>query len=266
MPQIQIGITLFSLAHPYLHLRLDLEGCLALVKELGYQGIELVSAQMAEGYPTPNEQWCSHFVSLMNQYGLEGFAYGSYVDMTRFHGRNLTEEEIFQSALGDIQAAQRLGFACLKTQCSMPIPVVERLIPIAREMGIWLGFELHAPNHCRDAVWKPLFDLFDVWGPDILGVVPDTGIFAEGTPASLEDLEYMLPYCRYIHGKYFYINESLKEERVPFPEIVALAEKCGYQGAIAAEYEGYFQDAREDSVEQVRRYACMMQKLLRKEK
>lgn len=319
MSDIKLGITFFSLAHPFAQHRLDLEGCLAVSREFGYEGIELVSAQMVPNYPTPDSSWCEQFRRLMDRYGLEGFAYGSYVDMTRFPGRNLTPEEIFQTSLIDLQTARRLGMNCLKSQCSMPLSVVRRLAPIARSMGIWLGFELHAPNHCRDQVWTPLFKVFDEFGPDVLGVVPDTGIFAarphklfldaalksgvpphrleritqlhqdglsrgeaaralgplsraeedalselyrEFSPAPLEDLDRMLPYCRYMHGKYFYVDEALHDDCVPFGAIVEKLKQHSYSGAVAAEYEGYFTEIKEDSVEQVRRFAAMLRSMI----
>ena len=319
MSDIKLGITFFSLAHPFAQHRLDLEGCMAVAHDFGYQGIELVSAQMVPNYPTPDANWCRHVQRLMERYDLEGFAYGSYVDMTRFPGRNLTQEEIFQTSLVDLQVAHRLGFRCLKSQCTMPEPVIRRLAPIAQSLGVWLGFELHAPNHCRDQVWTRLFQLFAEYGPDVMGVVPDTGIFAakphklfvdaaiqagvapermaqmadlhaqgaglaqaqaqlgtlspaesatladlyrEFSPDPLDDLDVMLPYCRYMHGKYFYVDEQYQDDCVPFGQIVAKAKQHNYSGAIAAEYEGYFTEIEEDPVEQVRRFAKMLQAML----
>jgi sugar phosphate isomerase/epimerase len=322
MSDIQLGITFFSLAYPFAQHRLDMESCMALSRELGFDGIELVSPQMVRGYPTPDEDWCREFRHLTQRYGLQAFSYGSYVDMTRFPGRDLTEEEIFETSLLDLETAAKLGFSVLKSQCSMPVSVLRRLAPIARKLDIWIGLELHAPNNCHDEIWTPLFQVFDDIGTDVVGVVPDTGIFAahphklfldaalrsgvsaarldeitqlhrqgktaadaaaamgamtpveqhtllelyrEFTPAPLKDLDRMLPYSRYMHGKYFYIDKNLQDPCVPFAQILEHMKAQGFHGAISAEYEGYFTEVEDDPIEQVRRYAAMLNRMLRKE-
>lgn len=317
---IELGVTLFSLAYPYYKGELDLDGCLRTVREMGYQGVEIVAPQMIPNYPNPDDRFCGWLRDTMAEYGLKGYAYGSYIDMTRFTGRNLTEDEMFSITLQDILTASKLGFSSVKSNVSMTPRVLERLAPIAAGLGVWIGLELHAPNHCRDAAWEPMFRVFETVGADVAGVVPDTGIFAahphklfqeealeagvsrerlaemltahreklsleqaqremgrmsgaeqqvlqkmyaEFSPAPLSDLDYMLPWSRYMHGKYFYLDEDARDGCVPFSEIVRKMRDNGFRGAISAEYEGYFHDVSIDSVEQVRRFSRLMQPLLR---
>lgn len=318
--KIDLSVTLFSLAYPFYKGDLDLDGCLGTVSEMGYQGVEIVAPQMIPNYPAPDDRFCGWLRDKMTEYGLNGYAYGSYIDMTRFTGRNLTEDEMFSITLQDIMTAAKLGFRSVKSNVSMTPRVLERLAPIAEGLGVWIGLELHAPNHCRDEVWAPMFRSFERVGADVAGVVPDTGIFAahphklfqgealetgvsqgrldlmlaahreklspaqaerelgqmseaertvlqrmyaEFSPAPLNDLDYMLPYSRYMHGKYFYLDENDRDDCVPFPAIVRKMKENGFCGAISAEYEGYFHDVSIDSVEQVRRFSRMMQPLIR---
>lgn len=318
--QIELGVTLFSLAYPFYKGELDLEGCLRTVSGIGYQGVEIVAPQMIPNYPAPDDHFCGWFRDKLSEYGLKGYAYGSYIDMTRFNGRNLTEDEMFAHTLQDIMTAAKLGFASVKSNVSMTPRVLERLAPVAAGLGVWIGLELHAPNHCRDEAWEPMFRVFERVGADVAGVVPDTGIFAahphklfqdeaveagvsrprlelmlsahrekltqeqaarelgrmsdtemtvlrnmygEFSPAPLSDLDYMLPWSRYMHGKYFYLDDEARDDCVPFPDIVRKMKDNGFHGAISAEYEGYFHDVSIDSVEQVRRFSRMMKPLLR---
>lgn len=279
MSDIKCGITLFSLAHPFLHRKLDLEGCLELVASCGYEGIELVSEQMVKGYPYPDDAWCSDFRKMMDRYGLEGYAYGCYVDNVRYSGRTRTADENFYAALQDLKVAHKLGFKAVKTASDLQDEAIIRLIPFAKELGVWIGFELHDPERFNDERWRRLFDIFDAYGPDVAGVVPDMGMFAAKTnklvieaekrggrvpqfnPYPWTDLEYCIPYSRYMHGKCLYINEQLEDESIDYVKVFDVLTKGGYKGALACEYEGFFTEADEDSTEQVRRYAKMFRKL-----
>ena len=72
----------------------------------------------------------------------------------------------------------------------------------------------------------------------------------------------MIPHSRYIHGKFFYIDETGKDPSIPYEKIVERIRKLGYEGHIAAEYEGHFTNGSIDCVEQLERYSNMMRCLL----
>ena len=82
--EIKIGISLFSLAYPFATGKLDLEGCLKAVHEMGYQGVEIVGPQMIPDYPTPDDHFCGWLRDKLAKYDLEAYSYGSYVDQFRF--------------------------------------------------------------------------------------------------------------------------------------------------------------------------------------
>ncbi len=280
MSDIRMGISLFSLAHPYKHGKLSLEDCLKLVSEMGYETVELVSAQMVKGFPEPDDSWCADFRKMTDRYGLEPFAYGCYVDNVKYTGRNLTSDEGFYAALRDLKTAAKLGFKTVKSEPGLSDEAIRRLIPIAKSMGIWFGIELHTPDRFNNERWRRLFHIFDEYGPNVAGVVPDMGMFAEKPnklvieaqkagvpmppavydPYPISDLEAVIPYSRYMHGKCFYINEELEDESIDFGKIFAALEAGGFAGPLACEYEGYFTNADEDSIEQVRRFAGMFRK------
>lgn len=80
--------------------------------------------------------------------------------------------------------------------------------------------------------------------------------------AALEDLEIMIPHSKYMHGKFYYINEQEEDTCIPYARIVEKIRELGFDGHIAAEYEGHFTDGSVDPVEQLRRYSNMMHRLL----
>ncbi|MCB6726640.1 sugar phosphate isomerase/epimerase [Blautia marasmi] len=82
-------------------------------------------------------------------------------------------------------------------------------------------------------------------------------------PATLEDFERMVPHSKYMHGKFYYINENEEDNCIPYRSIVQKISDLGFHGHIAAEYEGHFSDGTIDCVEQLRRYSNMMHRLVK---
>jgi len=80
--------------------------------------------------------------------------------------------------------------------------------------------------------------------------------------ANLEDLKNMIPYSKYIHGKFYYIDEQGQDSCIPYDRIVNIIKNEGFKGHIAAEYEGHFSDGTIDCTEQLGRFSNMMQRLL----
>ena len=81
-------------------------------------------------------------------------------------------------------------------------------------------------------------------------------------PTSMEDFAVMLRYSRYMHGKFFYVDEALGDESIDFAAIVDVLKQCGFRGYICAEYEGYFHDISLSAVTQLDRYRRMMARYL----
>ncbi|MCD8156635.1 MAG: sugar phosphate isomerase/epimerase [Clostridiales bacterium] len=78
----------------------------------------------------------------------------------------------------------------------------------------------------------------------------------------VEQLPDLLDCAFYIHGKFYYINEELKEIAIPYEEILPTIRDCGYSGYMACEYEGHHHDTTVSAVEQLDRYVQMCDKLL----
>jgi sugar phosphate isomerase/epimerase len=78
----------------------------------------------------------------------------------------------------------------------------------------------------------------------------------------VKDWAELLPYTRHIHGKFYGVNESGTEPSIPYPEIMALLKKEGYQGTISAEWEGHAFTPETLGFEQVQRWHAMNKHLL----
>lgn len=176
---IKLGVSLYSLTNEYVLEKWDLEECLAQAKEMGFEGIEIVAAQMVPNYPFPTDEWLSYFKGLLEKYELKPVCWSAYIDMGLRSDRDLNEEEIFQYTLNDLIYAKKAGFDLVRTQHAISPKIFKRMIPYCKQFGVKLAIEMHHPHHVRVPVWQEYMEIFNGEGRGILGVVPDFGIFQD---------------------------------------------------------------------------------------
>ncbi len=316
---IKLGISLYSLTIDYFLRRYDLERCLATAQELGAEGIEIVAAMMVPGYPWPTAAWCEDFQKLLQKYRLAPVSYSAYVDMGLRSDRDLNEPEIVQFTKNDLEIASRMGFQVVRTQHAISPATLEKMVPYAAKLDVWLGVELHVPHTIHVPVWREYFGLFDKYGSDHIGIVPDFGVFQEYPhlpwfhqaaelgmrqktldvlcplqrrgvteeealkqvpdltdaerpiahelfkdfhPAALEDIGPMVKHSRYMHGKFYHIDENFHDACIPYDRILPLVRDHGFKGFIASEYEGHQFDESIDATEQLKRHLTMEKRIL----
>jgi sugar phosphate isomerase/epimerase len=71
----------------------------------------------------------------------------------------------------------------------------------------------------------------------------------------------LLKHSKYIHGKYWYVDENLNCSGINMPEFVKIMKEEGYKGYVCTEYEGHRFDHTLDNEEQIARHIKMMKKL-----
>ena len=178
MSNIKLSVSTFSAGKPFAD-GMSFEEFVRRIAEIGYTGIELVSAQIVPGYPYPSDAWIEETKAILKKYNVELAAYGGYVDVVRFHGRNLTDEEILSFTRNDMVIAHRLGAKVLKTGERIGAHNLRALIPECERWGIWIGLELHGPETLQGELWSSYLELFREDGGKHFGIVPDTGIYQE---------------------------------------------------------------------------------------
>ena len=177
MSDIKLGISLYSFSTEYIHEKLDFEGVLKKAKDMGYQGVELVAAQMVPQYPYPTDEWLAECKALLAKYELEPVCWSAYIDMGIRSDRDLTEEEIIQFTVNDLIYAKKAGFPLVRTQHAISPKIFRQMIPFCKQLGVKLTIEMHHPHHPEVPVWKEYFDIMKTEGKGILGFVPDFSIF-----------------------------------------------------------------------------------------
>lgn len=175
--KIKLGVSLYSFSTEYISDQLDLEGVLKKASEMGYQGIEIVAAQMVPEYPYPSDEWLAYFAGLLKKFNLQPVCWSAYIDMGIRSDRDLTREEIIQFTLNDLIYAKKAGFPIVRTQHAISPEIFREMIPYCKQLDMKLTIEMHHPHHFDVPVWQEFFEIMRGEGKGILGFVPDFSIF-----------------------------------------------------------------------------------------
>lgn len=81
-------------------------------------------------------------------------------------------------------------------------------------------------------------------------------------PTDFDGLKEVLKYSKYIHGKFFYINDEGIEDAIPYNDILNIIKESGFDGYICTEFEGNTFDEKLDEEEQIKRHIEMQKKIL----
>ena len=177
--EIKLGVSLYSFSSEYINEELSLEDILKSVKQMGYQGIEIVASQMVPEYPYPSDGWISSFRELLTKYELEPVCWSAYIDKGLCSGRELTDDEIIQFTMNDLLYAQKVGFPIVRSQYAISPEIFVRMVPFCKQTGVKLTIEMHHPHHPEVPIWKEYLSIMKNEGKGWLGLVPDCGIFQQ---------------------------------------------------------------------------------------
>lgn len=179
---IRTGASLYSFQEDYFEGRRDLEGCIAAAAECGAVGIETLAEQMMPGFPNLSDEFYDTFAGWMTKYGTVSVAHDLFVDTKKFPGRMMTHDEMVASVRRDITHAAKLKATSIRVIVNTPPEVVEASAPYARELGIKLGVEIHSPFSFEDPWIQRHLEVADRVGKDVVGCVPDLGIYVRRFP------------------------------------------------------------------------------------
>ncbi len=175
--KIQLGVSLYSFSTEFIHEKLSFEQTLEKAHSMGYRGVEIVAAQMVPEYPYPSDAWLAECRALLEKYELQPVCWSAYIDMGIRSDRDLTEDEIIQFTVNDLQYAKKAGFPMVRTQHAISPAIYRKMIPWCRELGVKLTIEMHHPHHPEVPVWQEYLDIMKHEGRGWLGIVPDFSIF-----------------------------------------------------------------------------------------
>lgn len=179
---IRTGASLYSFQEDYYEGRRDLEGCIAAAAECGAEGVETLAEQMMPGFPNLSDEFYDTFAGWMEKYHTVSVAHDLFLDTKKFPGRMMTTEEMVASLKRDIDHTARLKATSIRVIVNTPPEIVEAAAPYARDKGVKLGVEIHSPWYFDDDWIQRHLDVASRVGTDVVGCVPDMGIYVRRFP------------------------------------------------------------------------------------
>lgn len=175
---IRRGVSLYSYQQSQFFKELDLE---AQIREVGQNlqgadGIEIID-EMSLHYPNPGEEFTRKWFEWMETYGTRPVAMDVGMDVLQFRDHVMTIEECADRLRHDIKLAKSLGFTTVRVLSVVPIEVLISALPIAENLDVKLGKEIHQPMPLEGQQVREILDVIERTGTRHLGIVPDLGIF-----------------------------------------------------------------------------------------
>src|SRR3954454_12685551 len=170
---IRLGLTLYSLTSEWAAGRYDLPGLLDVVNDAGIgPGIEIVASQTIRTYPDVTDEFVRAWREAFDRHGFVPSSFGCNLDMGRRRDRDMTPDEEFEFTAVQFRSARALGFPLVRIQSAKP-ELIRRLMPVADELDLTLGWEIHAPLGPNSPKVVEIRELYDEIGSPRLGFVAD---------------------------------------------------------------------------------------------
>ncbi len=183
---------------------MTLEQCLADLADMGADGVEFLPEAIVPDYPNPPRAWVVQWHEWMRKYRLQPVAVDGGADTKLYKHRLLDAGEIARMIAVDLRLAHTLGCKAYRGLGSSwpaalgvannvstrtvwstgitPFEIYEQLLPIAEDLDVRMGEELHIPFIIKSDWLDQLIDYIDRKKTRHLGVVPDLSIFSRRPP------------------------------------------------------------------------------------
>ena len=178
MSKIKLGATLFTFTMEYANGTYSFEECVKKAAECGAEGYEIVATQMIPSYPYISDEFLGQVNECKAKYGIGPICYSASNELGMRYDRNLTEDELLEAAIIDIQSAHKLGCSVLRAQFVVPPTVLKRLVPYAELYDVKVGIEIHNPETPSTPYIQENLAVVKESGSSHIGFIPDFGCFA----------------------------------------------------------------------------------------
>lgn len=174
--KIKRGVTLYSYQQAMMVNGMTLEDMIAEASAIGAYGIEAMGQAVVENYPHPPDSWIDSWWDLMDRYGTVPVCYTDFHDQNLRKARPMTTGENLEYLKRDLMLARRMGFTRMRMLVGTPHDLIRAAIPVAEQLGIWMGIEIHAPVPLNSKLIERCLEIAEKH-PDTFGLLPDMGIF-----------------------------------------------------------------------------------------
>lgn len=202
MSQIKRGVSLYSYQQEQFFKRMNVRGMVKEVHDnLKTDGIEIICDTMVKNYPNAPQSFYDEWNDLMAEFNMKAVTMDIFMDVLQFRDHVMDHREVADRLIRDLHIAKKMGFENVRALCTVPIDSIEMALPVAEELGVRIGKEIHAPFNLRSDIpmygklqnpymVEEIVELADRKHTKFVGLVPDMGIFQ--TTMNRPKLDYML--------------------------------------------------------------------------
>jgi sugar phosphate isomerase/epimerase len=184
---IKRGVSLYSYQYETFLRKMNLDDCIAHAAGLGARGIEVVSEQSFTNFPDVPQAEIDGFFASLEKHGAYAQCHDMFLDTKLHKHRKLSFEEMVASMQRDLRFAHRIGAKTMRIIVNTPPEVVVACVPLAEELDIRMGIEVHSPFHF-DHPWILRYtELTRATGSSHVGYIPDMGMYTKHYPPVFRD-------------------------------------------------------------------------------
>lgn len=199
---IKRGVSLYSYQQEQFFKRMNIRDMVKEVHDnLKTDGIEIICDAMVKSYPKPPQTFYDEWNDLMAEFEMKAVTMDIYMDVLQFRDHVMDHREVADRLVQDLHIAKKMGFENVRCLCCVPIDSIEMALPVAEELGIKIGKEIHAPFNLRSDIpmygmmqnpymVEEVLELADRKNSKYVGLVPDMGIFQ--TTLNKPKIDYMI--------------------------------------------------------------------------
>jgi len=180
--QIKRGVSLYSFQEEYFLRKMTLEDCIAACAKMGALGIESIGEQMMPGFPKLSDEFYRQWHGWMDKYGTTPTCHDMFLDLKKFKGRLMTDDEMLESVIRDLKHANKLGCTVIRVIVNTPPHIMAKAAPYAEKYNVRMGVEVHSPYHFDHEWIQQHYEVAEKSGSPYLGFIPDMGIFEKHYP------------------------------------------------------------------------------------
>jgi sugar phosphate isomerase/epimerase len=184
----RLGLTLYSLTLEQRRPGRDLRSVVSEVaaRDLG-PGLEMVAFQSLRGWPHPSGEQVREVRDLVESSGMTPSCLAINNDLGLYPGRLLSDDESYEYVAVQLRGAAALGFPVTRVGVETSPATLERLLPLAEQLGVKIGVEIHAPMTIDAPPVAALKELFTRLDTPWLGFIPDFSASMRAVPDAVLD-------------------------------------------------------------------------------
>jgi sugar phosphate isomerase/epimerase len=179
---IKRGVSLYSYQEEFFLRKMTLEDCIAASAKMGALGIETIAEQMMPGFPKLSDEFYKQWHGWMDKYGTTPTCHDMFLDIKKFKGRLMTDDEMLESVIRDLKHANKLGCTVIRVIVNTPPHIMAKAAPYAEKYNVRMGVEVHSPFHFDHEWIQQHYETVEMVGSPYLGFIPDMGIFEKRYP------------------------------------------------------------------------------------